>query len=69
MSDGLVMIALSTKGKTMEDDYGWGDISEDNFFEEDELSPQEQAEADKAFYRQQELEAYAEFLDAPFCFD
>ena len=69
MSEGFVMIALSTKGQLMEDDYGWGDISEDNFFEEDELSPEEQVEADKAFYRQQELEAYAEFLDAPFCFD
>ena len=68
MSDGLVMIALSTKGQLMEDmaqDFGW---SLDDFWEE-ELSPEEQVEADKAFYRQQELEAYAEFLDAPFCFD
>lgn len=68
MSEGLVIVILSTKGQLMEDDYGWDDISE-NFFEEDELSPEEQVEADKAFYRQQELEAYAEFLDAPFCFD
>ena len=52
----------------MEDDFGWDDIAE-NFFEEDELSPEKQVEADKAFYRQQELEAYAEFLDAPNCFD
>lgn len=41
---------------------------EEELFEE-ELSPEEQVEADKAYYRQQELEAYAEFLDAPFCFD
>lgn len=68
MSEGLVIVILSTKGQLMEDDYGWDDIAE-NFFEEDELSPEEQVEADKAFYRQQELEAYAEFLDAPFCFD
>jgi hypothetical protein len=52
----------------MENDFGWDDIAE-NFFEEEELSPEEQVEADKAYYRQQELEAYAEFLDAPFCFD
>ena len=68
MSVGLVTLALSTKGKLMEDDFGWDDIAE-NFFEEEEISPEEQAKADKAYYRQQELEAYAEFLDAPNCFD
>jgi hypothetical protein len=40
-----------------------------DFFEEDELTPEEQAEADKAYYRQQEQEAYAEFLQAPYSFD
>lgn len=53
----------------MEDDYGWGDISEDYFFEEEEYSPEELAAQDRAYYRQQEQEAYAEFLDAPNCFD
>ena len=49
----------------MAQDFGW---SMDDFWEE-ELSPEEQAEADEAYYHQQELEAYAEFLDAPNCFD
>jgi len=40
-----------------------------DFFEEEELTPEEQAEADKAYYRQQEQEAYAEFLQAPYSFD
>lgn len=69
MSDGLVMIALSTKGETMEDDYGWGDISEDYFFEEEVLTPEQEAAEYRAFIQMQEAEAYAEFLDAPNCFD
>jgi hypothetical protein len=40
-----------------------------DFFEEEELSPEEQAAEDKAFRRQQEQEAYAEFLQAPYSFD
>ena len=68
MSDGLVMIALSTKGKTMEDDFGWDDIAE-NYFEEDEYSPEELAAQDRAERQQALQEAYAEFLDAPNCFD
>ena len=39
------------------------------YFEEEELSPEEQAAADRAYYRQQEQEAYAEFLQSPYCFD
>jgi hypothetical protein len=42
---------------------------EDNYFEEEELTPEEQAAEDRAFRRQQELEAYAEFLQAPYAFD
>lgn len=53
----------------MEDDYGWDDIAE-NYFEEDEpMTDEEEAAASWAFIRQQELEAFGEFLDAPFCFD
>jgi hypothetical protein len=36
---------------------------------EEELTPEEEAAASWAFIRQMEAEAYAEFLDAPFCFD
>ena len=39
------------------------------FWEDEPLTPEEQAAEDRAFRRQQEAEAYAEFLDAPFCFD
>ena len=39
------------------------------YFEEEELSPEEQAKADRAYYKQQEQEAYAEFLMSPYCFD
>ncbi len=42
---------------------------EDYFFDEEELTPEEQAAEDRAFRRQQELEAYAEFLQAPYSFD
>ena len=69
MSEVWCILILTTKGKTMENDFGWGDISEDYFFEEEEISPEEQAAQDRAYYRQQELEAYAEFLQAPYSFD
>jgi len=50
------------------DEYDY--IDEDVFFEDDEpLTPEEQAAADRAYYRQQEQEAYAEFLQSPYCFD
>lgn len=52
----------------MEDDFGWDDIAE-NFFEEDEYSPEELAAQDRAERQQALQEAYAEFLDAPNCFD
>lgn len=39
------------------------------FWEDEPLTPEEQAAEDRAFRRQQEAEAYAEFLDAPNCFD
>lgn len=43
---------------------------EDIFFEDDEpLTPEEQASADRAYYQQQEQEAYAEFLMSPYSFD
>ena len=43
---------------------------EDVFFEDDEpLTPEEQAQADRAYYQQQEQEAYAEFLQSPYAFD
>ena len=42
----------------------------ENEWEDDEpLTAEEQAAADRAYYRQQEQEAYAEFLMAPYCFD
>jgi hypothetical protein len=46
-----------------------GDCPDNFFWDEEELSPEEQAKADKAYYRQQEQEAYAEFLMSPYCFD
>ena len=39
------------------------------YFEEEELSPEEQAKADRAWRQQQEQEAYAEFLMSPYSFD
>lgn len=53
----------------MENDFGWGDISEDNFFEEEPMTPEEELEAEIAYRKSVELEAYADFLDAPNCFD
>lgn len=46
-----------------------GDCPNLDFWVEEELSPEEQAKADRAYYRQQEQEAYAEFLMSPYCFD
>jgi hypothetical protein len=49
----------------MAEDFGW---SMDDFWEE-EISPEEQVAQDRAYYRQQEQEAYAEFLQSPYSFD
>lgn len=68
MSEGLVIVVLQRKVKTMMN-IDFGDQDPLAFWEDEPLTPEEQAEADKAYYRQQELEAYAEFLDAPNCFD
>lgn len=55
------------KGNTPMNEYY---ADEDVFFEDEEpLTPEEQAAADRAWYRQQEQEAYAEFLQSPYCFD
>jgi hypothetical protein len=43
--------------------------NEDFFFEEEELTPEEQAKADEAQNRQWMIEAYADFLQAPYAFD
>jgi hypothetical protein len=45
----------------MEQEYG--------YWQDEPLTPEEQAEADRSYYRQQEQEAYAEFLMSPYCFD
>ena len=42
---------------------------EDDFFEEEALTPEEEAAEYRSFIRQQEQEAYAEFLQAPYSFD
>ena len=52
--------------QSMEQTYGW---SLDDFWDEEPLTPEEQAEADKAYYEQQKQESYAEFLMSPYCFD
>ena len=39
------------------------------YFEEEELTPEQEAAEYRAFLQMQEAEAYAEFLDAPNCFD
>ena len=39
------------------------------FWEDEPLTAEEQAAEDRAFRRQQEQEAYAEFLQAPYAFD
>jgi hypothetical protein len=39
------------------------------FFDEEELTPEEQAAYDKAERKQAEAEAYAEFLQSPYAFD
>jgi hypothetical protein len=49
-----------------DEDFDGGYLGE---WEEDDLSPEEQAAEDRAFRRQQEQEAYAEFLQAPYAFD
>ena len=54
-------LTMDTSNLYYGDDFG--------YFEEEELSPEEQAAADRAYYRQQEQEAYAEFLQSPYCFD
>jgi len=66
MSVGLDKLSLTTKGKTMNEQYA---DSLDFFFEEEELTPEEEAAEYRAFIRQQEQEAYAEFLQAPYSFD
>jgi hypothetical protein len=38
-------------------------------FDDEPLTPEEQARADRAYYQQQEQEAYAEFLQSPYAFD
>ena len=68
MSVGLGKVVLQRKVKTMMQ-IDFDDQDPIAFWEDEPLTPEEQAEADKAYYRQQELEAYAEFLDAPNCFD
>jgi hypothetical protein len=50
------------------------DISNLNYdyeteWDDEPLTPEEQAKADRAYYQQQEQEAYAEFLQSPYCFD
>ena len=64
----VVVTMVVTKGQLMDEDFGWDDIAE-NYFEEDEYSPEELAAQDRAERQQALQEAYAEFLDAPFCFD
>ena len=72
MSVGIAILVLSTPHERLSpmdtsnlyygDDFG--------YFEDDEpLTPEEQARADRAYYQQQEQEAYAEFLQSPYCFD
>ena len=41
----------------------------ENEWDDEPLTPEEQAKADRAYYQQQEQEAYAEFLQSPYCFD
>jgi len=71
MSVGLGILVLSRKETTM-------DISNLNYdyecdcfddFDDEPLTPEEQARADRAYYQQQEQEAYAEFLQSPYAFD
>lgn len=50
--------------QSMEDYYGW---SLDDW--DEPLTPEEQAKADADYFKQQEQEAYAEFLMSPYCFD
>jgi hypothetical protein len=64
----VVVTMVVTKGQLMDEDFGWDDIAE-NYFEEDEYSPEELAAQDRAERQQALQEAYAEFLDAPNCFD
>jgi hypothetical protein len=42
---------------------------EDNYFDEDPLTPEEEAAEYRAYLRDAEQEAYAEFLASPYCFD
>jgi hypothetical protein len=42
---------------------------DEEFWDDEPLTPEEQAKADRAYYQQQEQEAYAEFLQSPYCFD
>lgn len=50
----------------MAEDFGW---SLDDFWEDELLTPEEQAAQDRAWFRQQELEAYAELLESPYAHD
>jgi len=49
-----------------DEDFGGGEHDD---WDDEPLSPEEQARADRAYYRQQEQEAYAEFLQSPYAFD
>lgn len=40
-----------------------------DYFEEEELTPEEQLEADKAYIRNLYLEAMGDFYDSPYSFD
>jgi hypothetical protein len=47
--------------------YGDEDFSGD--WEDEPMTPEEELEAEIAYRKSVELEAYADFLDAPNCFD
>ena len=47
----------------------YADIEPADEWEDEPLTPEEQAAEYRAYIRQSEAEAYAEFLDAPNCFD
>ena len=47
----------------------FGDQDPVAFWEDEPLTPEEEAAEYRSFIRQQEQEAYAEFLQAPYAFD
>ena len=65
----MTPMTLTTKKGTTPMDISNLNYDYENEWDDEPLTPEEQARADRAYYQQQEQEAYAEFLQSPYAFD